>query len=277
MPSTQQPLLEVQGLCKAYTRARWWQHQFRVRALEDVDLVLKAGSTLALVGESGSGKTTLAMCLVGLEQPDAGSIRFEGKSLLGLGRTERIAARRDIQLIFQDSADALSPRMSTAGIIEEPLLVRGQWRSKARAERVLEAMEQVGLSPFLKDRRSNELSGGQRQRVAIARALVLRPKLLILDEALTGLDLSIQGQIANLLLDLQISQGLSYLYISHNLELVARIADEVAIIREGRVVEQAKPSEMFAHSQRPHIQALWPPALTGERTFDANPGLRDLG
>lgn len=273
MPSTQQPLLEVQGLCKTYTQARWWwQRQFRVCALEDVDLVLKSGSTLALVGESGSGKTTLAMCLVGLEEPDAGDIRFAGKSLLQLRRKERMPTRRDIQLVFQDSADALSPRMSAAEIIEEPLLIRGQWRSKERAERVLETMEQVGFSPIWKDRRPHELSGGQRQRVAIARALVLRPRLLILDEALAGLDLSIQGQITNLLLDLQAAQGLSYLYISHNLELVARIANEVAVIHAGRVVEQAKPAEILAHTHHPHGQALWRPALTGKHAFGAHTG-----
>jgi len=157
MHPTPPPLLEVQGLCKTHTQARWWQHRFYVCALDHVNLVLRAGSTLALVGESGSGKTTLAMCIVGLEQSDAGDIRFEGKSLLSMSRTERIAARRDIQLIFQDSAGALNPRMSAAGIIEEPLLIRGQWSSKERAERVFEAMEQVGLSTSWKDRRPSEL------------------------------------------------------------------------------------------------------------------------
>jgi ABC-type glutathione transport system ATPase component len=272
MPATRQPLLEVQGLSKSYTCARWWQRQSRVRALIDVDLVLKAGSTLALVGQSGSGKTTLAMCLVGLEQPDAGDIRFEGKSLLGFSRKERIAARRDIQLIFQDSAGALSPRMSAAEIVEEPLLIQGQWRSKERAERVLETMEQVGFSPAWKDRRPNELSGGQRQRVAIARALVLKPKLLVLDEALAGLDLSILGQITNLLLDLQSAHGLSYLYISHNLELVACIADEVAVIHEGRVVEQAKPSEIFTRTQHSRGKELSSHGLTETLTFAARTG-----
>ena len=273
---TTPPLLEVQGLCKTHTQARWWQHRFCVRALDHVNLVVKAGSTLALVGESGSGKTTLAMCIVGLEQPDAGDIRFKGKSLLGMSRTERIAARRDIQLIFQDSAGALSPRMSVAEIIEEPLLIRAQWGSKERTEHVFEAMEQVELSVSWKDRRPNELSGGQRQRVAIARALVLKPKLLILDEALAGLDLSIQGQIANLLLDLQTSQGLSYIFISHNRDLVFRIADEVAIINNGRVIEQANPLEILAQTESLYVQELWPPALRKELALDAHTGLRNL-
>jgi ABC-type glutathione transport system ATPase component len=276
MLPTQPPLLEVQGLCKTHTQARWWQRRLCVRALDHVNLVLGTGSTLALVGESGSGKPTLAMCIVGLEQPDAGDIRFEGKSLLGMSRAERVATRRNIQLIFQDSAGALSPQMSAAEIIEEPLLIRGQWSCEERAERVFEAMEQVGLSASWKNRRPTELSGGQRQRVAIARALVLKPRLLILDEALAGLDLSIQGQIANLLLDLQISLGLSYIFISHNLDLVSRIADEVAIINDGRVVEQAKPSEMLAQMEHPCAPALWPPALREELAFDAHTGLRDL-
>jgi ABC-type dipeptide/oligopeptide/nickel transport system ATPase subunit len=170
----------------------------------------------------------------------------------------------------------LSPHMSAAGIIEEPLLIRGQWNSKERAERVFKAMEQVGLSVSWKDRRPNELSGGQRQRVAIARALVLKPKLLILDEALAGLDLSIQGQIANLLLDLQTSQGLSYLFISHNLELVSRFADEVAIISDGNVLDQAKPSQILAQKEHVYVQELWPPASREDLAFSAETGLRDL-
>ena len=273
MPFTPQPLLEVRGLCKTYNPARfWWQRQFPVPALQDVSLKLTSGSTLALVGESGSGKTTLAMCLVGLEQPDAGEIRFEGRSRRNLRRKERIAARSDIQLIFQDSAGALSPRMSAAEIVAEPLLIRGHHSSKEREDQVFETMEQVGFSPLWKDRRPTQLSGGQRQRLAIARALVLKPKLLILDEALSGLDLSIQGQITNLLLDLQMSTRLSYLFISHNLEIVARIAGEIAVIHEGKVVEQGRPSELLAKSQHTQPQTLWPPRLAGKLAFSATTG-----
>ena len=273
MPFTQQPLLEVRGLYKTYNQARfWWQRQFRVRALENVNLVLNSGSTLALVGESGSGKTTLAMCLVGLEQPGAGDICLGGKSRLNLSRKERLAARSDIQLIFQDSAGALSPRMCAAEIVAEPLLIRGYCNSKERCDRALETMEQVGFSPLWKDRRPSQLSGGQRQRLAIARALVLKPKLLILDEALSGLDLSIQGQITNLLLDLQMSTGLSYLFISHNLEIVSRVADEIAVLHQGKVVEQGKPADIFAQSQHAQPQALWSPRLAAELAFGASTG-----
>lgn len=272
MPPTQPLLLEVQDLRKTYTQSRRWQRPLRVRALDGVDLILEAGTTLALVGESGSGKTTLAMCLVGLEQPDAGCIRFEGTNLPTLSRKKRIAAQRDIQLIFQDSAGSLNPRMSAARIIEEPMLIREWGRGKERSERALEAMEKVGLSPILKNRRPNELSGGQRQRLAIARALVLSPKLLILDEALTGLDLSIQGQITNLLLDLQTDQRLSYLFISHNLELVARIADEIAIIHEGRVIEQAKRLAVLDRGQYRFTQGLCQSRLRGKLTLRAHMG-----
>ncbi len=223
MYPTPEPLVQVRGLCKTYTQGHWWQSQFQIHALDNVNLSVSRDSTLALVGESGSGKTTLAMCLVGLEQPDAGEIWFEGENLLA---------------------------PST------PLLLRRHGRSKERLELVSEMMARVGLSTRWKDRLPHEFSGGQRQRVAIARALVLRPKLLILDEALAGLDLSIQGQIVNVLLDLQASEALSFLYISHNLELIGHFVGEIAVMYQGSIVEQASPSELFAHPQHPHTQAL---------------------
>jgi ABC-type glutathione transport system ATPase component len=248
MSQPQPPLLEVRGLSKVRTQGHWWQRQFEVRALDNVNLSLNAGRTLAVVGESGAGKTTLAMCLVGLEQPSAGDIRFEGKSLLQTDTRRRSSPARDIQLIFQDSAGALSPRMSAVEVVEEPLLIRGQGSRAERQEIALDAMEQVGLPAAWKNRNPHQLSGGQRQRLAIARALVTRPRLLILDEALAGLDLSIQGQITNLLMDLQTAQGLSYLYISHNLELVSRIADDVVFLHEGRVIA-LDPSELTSDSR----------------------------
>lgn len=254
MNSTSTALLQVQGLCKTYTQGRWWQRQFRVPALQDLDLTVKVGGTLALVGESGSGKTTLAMCLVGLEEPDAGDIWFGGANLLA--RPHRRVPRQEIQLIFQDSAGALNPRFSAGQVIEEPLLIQGAKSERERDLAVSEVMEQVGLSRKWKNRRPHELSGGQRQRLAIARALVLRPRLLILDEAVVGLDLSIRGQVLNLLLDLQASEGLSYLYISHNLELVGQFADEIAVLHAGRIVEQSSSEEVFARPQHPYTQAL---------------------
>jgi ABC-type glutathione transport system ATPase component len=248
--SPAQHLLEVRGLCKTRLQGLWWQRRFEVRALDHVDLTLDCGRTLAVVGESGAGKTTLAMCLAGLEQPDEGDIRFEGKSLLQIGGRKRTPAGRDIQLIFQDSAEALSPRMSALEIVEEPLLIRGGEKRAERYDKAMQAMQQVGLSAAFRNRSSHELSGGQRQRLAIARAMVTEPKLLILDEALTGLDLSIQGQIVNLLLDLQSAQNLSYIYVSHNLEIVSRIADEVMILHEGRVAERVGPAALGAGSKQ---------------------------
>jgi ABC-type glutathione transport system ATPase component len=260
-----QPLLDIQGLCKNYRRSHWWQHPFHVCALDHVSLALQRGSTLALVGESGSGKTTLAVCVVGLEQPDAGNIQFEGNKWPGYLSSGRVSARRDIQLIFQDSAGALSPRMSAFEIVEEPLLIARQIPRKERAELVAATMELVGFSPAWKDRKPAELSGGQRQRLAIARALVVRPKLLILDEAFAGLDLSIQGQIVNLLLDLQQAHGLSYLFISHNLDLVVRVADEIAVIHQGKLVMPAQPPDAFAETY--HFRTHVPVASAGAGRF----------
>jgi ABC-type glutathione transport system ATPase component len=250
------PLVQTRGLRKVYSRTHWWQKRLDLLALDNVDLAIRSGQATALVGESGSGKTTLAMCLVGLERPDSGEIWFEGRNLLapGAGRKTRVGS--EIQLVFQDSVGALNPRMSAAQIIEEPLLLCRRGNSNERSQLALRMMDRVGLSPKWKDRLPHQFSGGQRQRLAIARALILKPRLVILDEALTGLDLSIQGQIMNLLLDLQALDGLSYLYISHNLELAAQVADEIAVMYQGRIVERASRSEFFSHPHHHHTQAL---------------------
>jgi oligopeptide transport system ATP-binding protein len=238
-------VLEGKGLHKIYTQGRWWQKRFSQHALRDVNLSLRTGCTVGVTGKSGSGKTTLAMCLVGLEQLDAGEIFVEGKNLASLGKRERSSARRDIQLIFQDSAGALNPRMSAAEIVEEPLLINAQHSRAERSALAEGVMLQVGISPLWKHRRPHEFSGGQRQRLAIARALVLKPKVLILDEVFVGLDLSVQGQIANLLLDLQRTHKLSYVCISHDFAFVSRIADEIAVMDNGRIVEQGRPDALL--------------------------------
>lgn len=238
----ERPLLEIRGLCKTHSQGRWWEHRFEIVALDHVDLTLYAGRTLALLGESGAGKTTLAMCIIGLDKPDAGEIFFEGTSLGALPRRSK-ARGRQIQLIFQDSAGALSPRMAINEIVEEPLLIAEE-PYPSRRQRVAKALERVGLPGNWSDRRPHELSGGQRQRVAIARALVLEPKVLILDEALAGLDLSIQGQISNLLLDLQSERKLSLLAISHDLKHIAKFADDVAVLHQGRIIRHIEAAEM---------------------------------
>jgi ABC-type dipeptide/oligopeptide/nickel transport system ATPase subunit len=249
MSGKRQPLLEVRRLCKTYVQGRWWQRHFEVRAIDCVNLTIDAGKTLALLGESGSGKTTLAMCLVGLEKADAGDILLDGKNLTDLRNSDPFQACGAIQMIFQDSTGALNPGMSAMELIGEPLLIRGKENRKTRRERVLEVMDQVGLPASWQNRKPHELSGGQRQRLAIARALTLSPKLLILDEALAGLDLSIQGQISNLLLDLQSANDLSYLYISHNLALVAQFADDVVILERGKVTKKCAAAQLLAQSE----------------------------
>jgi ABC-type glutathione transport system ATPase component len=270
-PQESQPLLEVRGLSKMHKQGRWWERQFQIAALDNVDLVLYAGRTLALVGESGAGKTTLAMCLLGLERPDAGEIIFNGMNIAKLGSKEKSRAVREIQLIFQDSAGALSPRMSAIEIIEEPLLIAGQNR-KSRQQSALQAMEQVGLPSSWRDRKAHELSGGQRQRLAVARALVLKPKLLILDEALAGLDLSIQGQISNLLLDLQSEQNLGYLYISHDLKHVSQFADEVAFLHQGKIIRRTNVTEMISEISAARGQRQLLNTHTEQRTLAARVG-----
>lgn len=249
-------LLRVRGLRKRYVRRTGVLRGAAIQALEDVDLSVAAGSTMALVGESGSGKSTLARCLARLEEPDSGEISFEGRNLVGLSGQELQAVRRQIQLIFQDPAMALNPGLSAAEIVEEPLLIMRRGGRQERRGRALELMEQVSLPAAWGARRPFELSGGQRQRLAIARALAVEPRLLILDEALSGLDLSIQAQIVNLLLDLQSRHPLTYLYVSHDLGLMGRIADEVAVLYRGRIVERGGIAAVLAAPQHPHTRAL---------------------
>ncbi|MBI3670321.1 MAG: ABC transporter ATP-binding protein [Acidobacteria bacterium] len=251
------PLLQVNSLRKSYQQRRWLSRKkYEVAALEGVDLAIARGTTLALVGESGSGKSTLARCLVRLEEPTSGEIWYEGRNLLCVSRAELRDLRRQIQVIFQDPAAALNPRFTAAEIVAEPLAIATHRSKKEQRERALDLMEQVELPRQAADRRAGEFSGGQRQRLAIARALALEPKLLILDEAFSALDLSIQAQIVNLLLDLQAARGLTYLYITHDLSLVGHLADEVAVMFRGQIVERAAPAALLRHPQHPHTRAL---------------------
>ncbi|MGA7931616.1 MAG: dipeptide/oligopeptide/nickel ABC transporter ATP-binding protein [Candidatus Sulfotelmatobacter sp.] len=259
-----EPLLRIEGLTKTYSQGRWWEKRFDSKALDGVDLTLEAGKTLALVGKSGSGKTTLAMCVAMLEKPDSGKIWFDGCELLSLPKSERAVLRPRIQLIFQDSAAALPTRFSAAQIIEEPLVIKHRgWASargkvKERSALVLELMARVGLPPGWANRRPHQFSGGERQRLAIARSLALQPSLLILDEPFTGLDLSVRGQIVNLLLALQADLSLTFLYISHDLDLLRHFSDRVAVMDRGRIVEQASVTDLF----RSPTQAETHPLLT---------------
>jgi oligopeptide transport system ATP-binding protein len=244
-------LLRAISLSKSYTRGRRWsRRRCQVEALRSIDLEIRAGSTVAVVGASGSGKSTLARCLARLEEPDSGEIWFAGKHLTRLTHRELMPFRRQIQLILQEPEASLNPRFPAVEIVAEPLLITGLGTKRERREKALALMELVGLGAHLGNRMPSELSGGQRRRLAIARALVLEPKLVILDEALTGLDLSTRAQIANLLLQLQEARSLTYVYISHDFGLVTRLADEVVVLDNGRIVAGGAP-ELVARSRQP--------------------------
>ena len=246
-------LLSVRDISLTYAKRHVFASaSIATHALRGVSFELRAGETLALVGPSGSGKSSLARCLLRLETPSSGQIFFEGNDLCAMGTIALGAARKKIHLIFQDAASALNPRFTVEEIVGEPLVIHEPDMGRAeRKRRLAEALNQVELAHGWHSRRPRELSGGQRQRVAIARSLVLQPKLLILDEALSSLDLSAQSQIANLLFDLQERQGLAYLYITHDLGMAKAVAGEIAVLEAGRLVPQALPTELIASNLQP--------------------------
>jgi peptide/nickel transport system ATP-binding protein len=256
-------LLVVECLCKAYPVTGWFARQkVSVAALDQVSLSLREGSTLGLVGESGAGKSTFARCLALLEKPCRGEIWLKGKNLLTLPKAEARRARQQIQLIFQDPATALNPRLKAVDIVAEPLAIQGNGTRQARRVQALRLMDDVGLSSQWGNRLPLEFSGGQRQRLALARALALRPRILILDEVFSGLDPPLQAQVARLLTQVKKEWGLTYLLISHDLCLVRRIADEVAVLHRGRLVEQGSPEKLLSAPEHPHTRALVSATLT---------------
>lgn len=245
-----QPLLCVEDLSLSYEARRLFgsRHDITI-ALRGVSLELRTGMTLALVGPSGSGKSSLARCLVLLERPSAGRILYQGEDILALPPVAQKTVRREVHLIFQDAASALNPRFTVRELVAEPLLIhRHSFHGLNFRKRVDELLDQVELRATWRDRRPLEISGGQRQRVAIARALALRPKILILDEALSSLDLSAQAQLANLLLELQARHSLAYLYITHDLPMARALADEVAVLDAGRLIQTSLPAEVLTSS-----------------------------
>ncbi len=252
----QEPLLVARGLSKRYRlRGRPGCKPVFVQALDCVSVEIRRGATLALVGESGSGKSTLARSVARLEDTDSGEIWFCGQNISALRGRRLHPIRNKIQMVFQDPATALNPRFSAVEIVAEPLVIQGCSGRESRG-RALDLMEQTGLPRSHGSRVPRELSGGQKQRLAIARALALEPRLLILDEPLSGLDLSIQAQLVNLLLELQASRDLSYLYISHDLDMVEHIADEVAVMYQGRIVEKAPTADLFASPRHDYARSL---------------------
>lgn len=246
---TIEPLVRVENLVKYYSKKKFVGSGEQVRALDGVSFSILRGTTLAIVGESGSGKSTLAFCLACLEGPTSGTIWFEETDLGGLKEKDLRVVRPQIQLIFQDPANSFNPRWSVLEILTEPLRVQGTLGHDEMKSRARVLLEQVGLPPRLEEKLPSELSGGQRQRLAIARALTLGPKLLILDEALSALDCSVQAQIANLLMDLQASLGMTYLFISHDLAMAGYLADEIAVMSRGQIVEQGAPEGVLTRPE----------------------------
>ena len=252
-----EPLLRVTGLSKQYVQQRTFSRtKFTVTAFEDVDLALFPGKTLALVGESGAGKSSLARCIALLEHPSAGKMELEGEDLLGLDRKALFPIRRRVQMIFQDSASALNPGLTACEIIVEPMAIQRERTKSQRRKHALQLMEQVGLDAKWERKLPLEFSGGQRQRLTIARALALKPRVLILDEVLSNLDALNQDLILKLLADLQVSQSLAYLHISHDLRLVSQFAHEVAVMYEGRIVEQKSARDLFASPEHFYTKQL---------------------
>ncbi|MCG8511815.1 MAG: ATP-binding cassette domain-containing protein [Rhodospirillales bacterium] len=253
------PLLEAQDLVKIFSvggTGLFRKDTRRIHAVNGISIRLEKGETLALVGESGCGKTTLARTIGLMLEPDEGAIRFDGRDVRSLGRRKLKPFRRRIQIVFQDPFSSLNPRLTVGAIIAEPLIIHDLGDSKTSRARVFEVAEAVGLNAADMDLYPHQFSGGQRQRIAIARALAPEPSLIIADEPVSALDVSIQSQILNLLADLQRERELAYLFISHDLSVVRHIADRIAVMYLGRIVETGPTEEIFENPRHPYTRAL---------------------
>ena len=251
-PGLQDPLLLVQELRKTFPAG----HEATIRAVDDISFDIARGETLALVGETGCGKTTAARCILRLVEPTSGKVLLEGRDLTTINAADLRALRREMQIVFQDPYSSLDPRMTIQAIVEEPLIIHGERNKQLRRKRVSDILELVGIPPELGHRKPYAFSGGQRQRIAIARALILRPRLVVLDEPVTALDVSIQAQVLNLLTDLQRQLGLTYLFIVHDLAVAEHIASRVAVVYLGALVELGDRNAVFGSPLHPYAVAL---------------------
>jgi oligopeptide transport system ATP-binding protein len=252
------PLLDVRALAKSYPTKRnfWGKVVQRTTAVAEATFTISSGTTFALVGESGAGKSTIGRLIVGLVRPDAGEVFFEGENIIGSSHFEFRRLRSSMQMIFQDPYSSLDPRIPIIDAVAEPLVVHTGLSRRERRRQALELFERVGLGEQLAFCMPSELSGGQLQRVSIARALTVKPKLIVCDEPVAALDVSIRAQIINLMIELQEDFGLSYLFISHDLALVRTIADTVAVMQGGRIVEQGDVIELFENPRHPYTVQL---------------------
>lgn len=252
------PLLQVKDLVREYTLPR--EHLFRppgtVQALNGVSFSIAAGRSLGVVGESGSGKSTLARLVMALDAPTAGTVELLGRNLHQLPAEQLRQARRDFQMVFQDPYGSLDPRQTVERIVTEPLQAQGQTTRAEQREQAAQVLSQVGLRTNDLGKYPHEFSGGQRQRIAIARALITRPRLIVADEPVSALDVSVQAQVLNLMQDLQQQFGITYMLISHDLAVVNHLCDEVVVLYQGRIVERGSPGELFRNAQHPYTQSL---------------------
>lgn len=258
MVSANPPVIEVKDLKKHFPVKKGLLRRTvgQVYAVDGVTFTVRSGETLGLVGESGCGKTTAGRAAMRLVEPTSGSIKVEGKEIIGLSKTELRPYRRQMQIIFQDPFSSLNPRMTAGDIVGEPLLVHGVANAKQRQEQVSALFARVGLRPAQMSNYPHQFSGGQRQRIGIARALALGPKLIVGDEPVSALDVSIQAQIVNLLQDLQKELGLTYLFIAHDLKVVEHISTRVAVMYLGKIAEIAESEVLYQDPQHPYTQAL---------------------
>jgi oligopeptide transport system ATP-binding protein len=259
MNEVETPLLEVEDLRKYFpikSGVLFDRTVGYVKAVDDVGFEVRRGETVGLVGESGSGKSTTGYCILQLLRPTSGSVRFEGTELTQLRREELRRMRREMQIVFQDPYASLDPRMTVGDIVAEPLVIHRMGDKALRRSTVRRLLDVVGFNPDFTNRYPHEFSGGQRQRIGIARALALNPKLIICDEPVSALDLSIQAQILNLLKDLQREFGLAYLFIAHDLAVVRTVSDRIAVMCEGKIVEQGPADDVYSRPKHEYTKAL---------------------